>query len=122
MCTGVNPPGVAPPQKPRAPTLGLVGKSFWVLGVMSGLWPLLVAETGGERGPGGGRTGASPMPRPLSRDFLRAAISCLSATFSDFEDPSSERMAEMSASRSEMSASSVEMYSVGVNLSQRASV
>lgn len=35
VCTGVNPPAAAPPQNPLVPTLGLVGKSFCVLGVIN---------------------------------------------------------------------------------------
>lgn len=56
--------------------------------------------------------GAGAGPRLERRPFLSAAISCLRAMFSLWEDPSSERIAEISASRSEMSASSVEIYSV----------
>lgn len=116
--TGVNPPipdVPTPPQNPRAPSLGEVGKSFCVLGVRSGLCAREAAEGAGEgawRGAGGGRTGASAVPLPARRFFLRAAISWRRATFSDFEEPSSERMAEMRASRSDMSASRVEMYSI----------
>ncbi|KAJ7737674.1 hypothetical protein B0H16DRAFT_1694983 [Mycena metata] len=64
-------------------------------------------EEGDEREPsagevgraaGGGNTGAGPLPS--SSVLLRAAISCRSARFSDYVDPSSERMAESRRSRS----------------------
>ena len=91
-----------------------------MLGVKSGLGALTAAEggevieIGGDKGAGGGNTNpaSSPSnPRPASKDRLRAAISWRRATFSDWEEPSSERMAEIRESRSEMSASRVDMYS-----------
>lgn len=118
VCTGVNPPPIlAPPQKALEPTLGEVGKSFCVLSACNLLFPLELAvgeaaESAGDKGAGGGRTGAGETPRPERRDFLRIATSWRRATFSDVEDPSSDRMAEMRASREAMSASRVEMYSV----------
>ena len=115
--TGVIPlpiPKFAPPQKPLAPILGEVGKSFCVLATASFSF---LCSGGGESGPGGGKTGVSIEPRPLRRVFLRAAISWRRAMFSDLEEPSSERMAEMRESREAISASRDEIYSVGVKVS-----
>jgi hypothetical protein len=64
---------------------------------------------GDESGAGGGRTGAGPR---LSRSVrLRVAISWRRARFSDWVEPSSERMAERRRSRSAMLSSRVEIYS-----------
>lgn len=115
-------PAAAPPQKGRALRRGeaLLGRSFWVLGRRRGLFggvgaAVTGAATGAKAegiGEGGGRTGVSGTPRAAMKCFLRAAISWRSAMFSDWEEPSSERIAVISESRSEMSASRVEMYSV----------
>ena len=90
-----------------------------MLGVRRGGLGLELDEAvgAGERGAGGGRTGwaeasAASSPRPARRLRLRAAISWRRATFSDLDEPSSERMAEIRESRSEMSASRVDMYSI----------
>jgi hypothetical protein len=99
-----------------------------VLGVNNGLCVCVLAtgtgegELGGDKGLGGGKTtppsnsstveGEEETPRPANKLRLSAATSWRRATFSDLEEPSSERMAEMRASRSEMSASRVDMYSV----------
>jgi len=66
------------------------------------------------RGAGGGRLsmGASSTPRPSRRVFLRVAISWRRARFSDWVEPSSERMASRRRSRSAMSPSRVDIYSV----------
>ena len=113
----------APPQNPRAPIRGDVGRSFWVLGVRSGLRGgaadgdgeevevRAAAETAGK-GAGGGRTGVSARPRPSRSAFLSASISWRKATFSFFILPNSVRIASMSLSRSAISPSSVEMYSI----------
>ena len=65
------------------------------------------------RGAGGGRLseGRSAVPLPSSKIFLSAVISCLKAKFSDWVDPSSDRIASKSLSRSAISPSSVEIYS-----------
>ena len=65
------------------------------------------------RGLGGGRTGELERPTPARTAFLSALISCCSAAFSDFVEPSSARMASISRSRSATSPSSVLIYSVG---------
>lgn len=51
-------------------------------------------------------------PLPSMSVRFNAAISCLKARFSDCVDPSSERIASKSLSRSSMSPSSVEIYSI----------
>ena len=115
-CTGVIPPAppkavLLPPQKARAGVArGLVGRSFWVLGLASVRVLRLVFVTEGVavRGAGGGRTG---LARPSSMARLSASTSCLSATFSSFVEPSSSRMASIRRSRSAMSPSSVVIYS-----------
>jgi hypothetical protein len=126
--TGVYPPPIAaaPPQKPFSRGLPelVLGRSFCVLGAMIGDWALCAGEgdavRAGLSGAGGGRATSSipsDEPRPVSKLRLSAATSCRRATFSDLEEPSSERMAEMRASRSDMSASRVDMYSVwGIRL------
>ena len=65
------------------------------------------------RGAGGGRLreGRSAVP-PSSKTFLRAAISWRRARFSDWVEPSSERIASRRRSRSAISPSRVEMYSM----------
>lgn len=70
---------------------------------------------GGEAGEGGSSAGGgrSGRSRPSSKHFLRAAISWRRATFSEREEPSSERIASIRRSRSAMSPSRVVMYSVG---------
>lgn len=80
----------------------------------------LVAEVtiGGSptgRGAGGGRLseGRSAVPLPSSKIFFNAVISCLKARFSDWDDPSSDRMASKSLSRSAISPSRVVIYSNG---------
>jgi hypothetical protein len=117
-CTGVTPPKVLlPPQNALAARRGDVeGRSLWILGVnkddidaeLRGAGP--GAEMG--RGPGGGRTGELERPAAPRRVFLSALISCCSAAFSDFVEPSSTRMASMSRSRSATSPSSALIYSV----------
>lgn len=119
VCTGVTPMPPRPPQKALLPRRGEVGRSFWVLGVTIEELELLataleVDAIGGEAGDGrssagGGRSGS---PRPSSRHFLRAEISCRRAMFSDLEEPSSERIASMRRSRSAISPSRVVMYSL----------
>ena len=114
----------APPQKLRAPSLGEVGRSLWVLGVTKGLLGVGGAADFGEagevartaagisgRGAGGGRMGVVGKPRPSRRDFLRESISLRRATFSDFVPMSSVRIQSMRRSRSAISPSRVEMYS-----------
>lgn len=119
----------APPQKFLAPILGEVGRSLRVLAVTSGLFgggetpDFGAGEADGEeaeartaagisgRGAGGGRTGVVGKPLPSRRAFLRVAISCLRATFSDFVPVSSDRIQSMRRSRSAMSPSRVVMYS-----------
>ena len=71
-------------------------------------------EAGAEigRGLGGGRTGEPECPAEPRRALLSALISCCSAAFSDFVEPSSVRMASMTRSRSATSLSSAPIYSV----------
>jgi hypothetical protein len=110
VCTGVTPPNVVllPPQNALVVRRGDVeGRSLWILGVSN-------AEVDAEIGIGlgGGRTGELERPAPPRRAFLSALISCCSATFSDFVEPSSTRIASIRRSRSATSPSSVVIYSV----------
>jgi len=120
VCTGVTPPNAVllPPQNPLAARRGdAEGKSLRRLGVINDEVDAVVREAGPEIGSGlgGGRTGEPARPAALRRAFLRALISCCSAAFSDFVEPSSARTASMSRSRSATSLSSVPMYSVCVH-------
>ena len=121
VCTGVMPPNgvvLLPPQNAFAARRGdvVAGRSLCVFGVSRGDADaeLRDAEAGGVigRGPGGGRAGDSARPAGERRAFLSALISCCSAAFSDFVEPSSVRIASMSRSRSATSPSRVVMYSV----------
>jgi hypothetical protein len=117
VCTGVTPPNVLlPPQNALVARRGDVeGRSLWILGVSNDeVDVVLRAEVGAEigMGPGGGRIGELERPAPPRRAFLSALISCCSAAFSDFVEPSSERIASMRRSRSATSPSSVVIYSV----------
>lgn len=118
VCTGVTPPNVAllPPQNALVARRGDVeGRSLWILGVSNDeVDAELRAGVGAETGMalGGGRTGEE-RPAPPRRAFLSALISCCSAAFSDFVEPSSARTASMRRSRSATSLSSVVIYSVG---------
>lgn len=120
-CTGVTPPNAVllPPQKALAASRGEVeveGRSLCRLGEsnedVDG--ELRDGGAGAEIGSGlgGGRAGEPARPAAPRRFFLSAFISCCNAAFSDFVEPSSERMASMSRSRSATSPSSVLMYSV----------
>lgn len=129
VCTGVTPPKVVllPPQNALAARRGDVeGRSLWILGVINDeIDALLRAGVGAEIGMGfgGGRAGELERPAPPRRAFLSALISCCSAAFSDFVEPSSARIASMRRSRSATSPSSVVIYSVrkynGVELLKR---
>lgn len=128
VCTGVTPPNVVlmPPQNALVARCGDVeGRSLWILGVSSDVDAEPRAGVGAEigMGLGGGRTGELERPAPPRRVFLSALISCCSAVFSDFVEPSSTRIASMRRSRSATSLSSVVIYSVrkykGVELLER---
>jgi hypothetical protein len=118
VCTGVTPPNVVllPPQNALAARRGDVeGRSLWILGVSNDeVDAALRAEVGAVigMGPGGGRTGELGRPAPPRRAFLSVLISCCSAAFSDFVEPSSTRIASIRRSRSATSLSSVVIYSV----------
>lgn len=118
VCTGVTPPKVVllPPQNALVARRGdAEGRSLWILGVRSAEVEVeLRAGVGAEIGIGlgGGRTGELARPAPPRRAFLRALISCCSAAFSDFVEPSSTRIASIRRSRSATSPSSVVIYSV----------
>lgn len=99
-----------------------------MFGVMSGVVDgtdtgVGAGERGGERGgpdwssAGGGRSGAW---RDSRRQRLRAEISWRRAVFSEWELPSSERIASIRRSRSAMSPSRVVMYSFRLTLKFRA--
>jgi hypothetical protein len=118
VCTGVTPPNVLlPPQNALAARRGDVeGRSLWILGVSNDDVDAELRSAGAGadigKGLGGGRTGELECPAEPRRAFLSALISCCSATFSDFVEPSSVRMASMSRSRSATSPSSAPIYSV----------
>lgn len=118
VCTGVTPPNVVllPPQNALVARLeDADGRSLWILGVNSAeVDAELRAGVGAEIGIGlgGGRAGELARPAPPRRAFLSALISCCSAAFSDFVEPSSTRIASIRRSRSATSPSSVVMYSV----------
>ena len=118
VCTGVTPPYAVllPPQNALVARRGDVeGRSLWILGVSNDeVDAELRAGVGAEigMGLGGGRAGELERPAPPRRAFLSALISCCSAAFSDFVEPSSARIASMRRSRSATSPSSVVIYSV----------
>jgi len=101
VCTGVTPPNVVPlpPQNALAARRGDVeGRSLWILGVTKDdVDAVLRAGVGAEigMGLGGGRAGEPGRPAPPRRAFLSALISCCSAAFSDFVEPSSTRIASI---------------------------
>jgi hypothetical protein len=117
VCTGVTPPNVLllPPQNALVARCGdAEGRSLWILGVSSDEVDAELREVGADTGMwlGGGRTGELERPAPPRRAFLSTLISCCSAAFSDFVEPSSTRIASMRRSRSATSLSRVVIYSV----------
>jgi len=82
-------------------------------GVGEGEEEELVDEPMAGIGATGKKWGVPPAPpRPERRATLRASISWRRATFSDLEDPNSERIASRMRSRSAMSPSRVVIYSI----------
>jgi hypothetical protein len=126
VCTGVIPPKVVllPPQNALAARRGDVeGRSLCLLDVIKDDVDAVLRSAGAGglmgSGLGGGRTGELARPAALRRAFFSALISCCSAAFSDLVEPSSERIASMSWSRSATSPSRVVIYSDHIGHVQR---
>ena len=101
VCTGVMPPKAVllPPQNALAARHRDVdGRSLCILGVSNddedAMGRSVGAGTEIGKGLGGGRTGELERPAAPRRAFLSALISCCSAAFSDFVEPSSARVCQ----------------------------